>query len=54
MFNGARFGTLSWVHFGDLHMTTAAQRNYHDFAALIDQVNTHLAGQIDFCLLPGE
>jgi 3',5'-cyclic-AMP phosphodiesterase len=54
MFNSARPGTLSWVHFGDLHMTTAAQRNYHDFAALIDQVNTHLAGQIDFCLLPGD
>jgi 3',5'-cyclic-AMP phosphodiesterase len=54
MFNGERPGTLSWVHFGDLHMTTAAQGNYHDFVALIDQVNSHFAGKIDFCLLPGD
>jgi 3',5'-cyclic-AMP phosphodiesterase len=54
MFNDARPGTLSWVHFGDLHITTEGERNYQHFAALIDQVNTHLAGQIDFCLLPGD
>jgi 3',5'-cyclic-AMP phosphodiesterase len=54
MFNRARRGALSWVHFGDLHVTTEWERNYRDFAALIDEVNTHLAGQIDFCLLPGD
>ena len=25
---------LSWVHFGDLHITTAAAENYGDFLAL--------------------
>jgi 3',5'-cyclic-AMP phosphodiesterase len=54
MFNDARPGPLGWVHFGDLHITTEGEKNYHDFLALIDQVNTHLAGQIDFCLLPGD
>lgn len=54
MLNDARPGTLSWMHFGDLHITTERERNYHDFLALVDQINTHLAGQIDFCLLPGD
>jgi Icc protein len=54
MLNDARPGTLSWVHFGDLHITTEWERNYCDFLALIDEVNTHLTGQIDFCLLPGD
>jgi hypothetical protein len=30
---------VSWVHFGDLHMTTRDQQNYRDFLALVDEVN---------------
>jgi hypothetical protein len=45
---------VSWVHFGDLHITGENERNYQDFLALIEQVNTNLAGQIDFALLPGD
>jgi hypothetical protein len=46
--------SLTWVHFGDLHMTESGRQNHHDFVALIDAVNTHLAGKIDFCFLPGD
>ncbi len=46
--------SLTWVHFGDLHMTHEGQQNHRDFLALIDEVNTHLRGQVDFCYLPGD
>jgi Icc protein len=45
---------LSWVHFGDLHITGEDEQNYRDFLALIEDVNTHLAGHIDFAVLPGD
>jgi hypothetical protein len=45
---------LSWVHFGDLHITGEDEQNYRDFLALIEDVNTHLAGRIDFAVLPGD
>jgi 3',5'-cyclic-AMP phosphodiesterase len=43
---------VSWVHFGDLHITGENERNYQDFLALIQDVDANLAGQIDFALLP--
>jgi Icc protein len=46
--------TLSWVHFGDLHITTAAAENYGDFLALISDANRHLKGGIAFAVLPGD
>ena len=46
--------TISWLHFGDLHVTTEDQPNYRDFLALIDDANTHVAGNIDFAVLPGD
>src|SRR5882672_1506650 len=49
--NGDR---VSWVHFGDLHITGENESNYHDFLALIQHVNANLAGQIDFAILPGD
>jgi 3',5'-cyclic-AMP phosphodiesterase len=45
--------SLTWVHFGDLHMTQGGEQNHRDFLALIDEVNTHL-GDVDFCFLPGD
>jgi 3',5'-cyclic-AMP phosphodiesterase len=42
------------VHFGDLQMRTAGEPNHRDFLALIDEVNAHLKGHVDFCLLPGD
>ncbi len=47
-------GFLSWVHFGDLHIGDAHDENYTDFLQLIDDVNGHLAGQVDFAFLPGD
>lgn len=45
---------ISWIHFGDLHITERAEENYEDFLALIDEVNENLTGDIDFALLPGD
>jgi 3',5'-cyclic-AMP phosphodiesterase len=46
--------SLSWVHFGDLHITTEREQNYLDLLALIHEANRHLAGHVDFALLPGD
>jgi 3',5'-cyclic-AMP phosphodiesterase len=46
--------SLTWVHFGDLHMRQGGEQNHRDFLALVDEVNTHLSGHVDFCLLPGD
>ncbi len=46
--------TLSWLHFGDLHITTEDQPNYRDFLALIEDANENITGGIDFAVLPGD
>ena len=46
--------TLSWVHFGDLHIHEAYEENHLDFLELIEDVNDHLIGKIDFAFLPGD
>jgi hypothetical protein len=45
---------VCWLHFGDLHITEADGQNYRDLRALIETANRHLAGRIDFALLPGD
>lgn len=45
---------ISWVHFGDLHIQKAEDENYLDFLDLIEDVNCHLAGSVDFAFLPGD
>jgi Icc protein len=45
---------LSWVHFGDLHLTRADEQNDLDFQALVRHANANLKGQIDFAVLPGD
>jgi hypothetical protein len=47
-------GRVTWVHIGDLHITAQAGDNYRDFLAIIPSMNEHLAGQIDFGVLPGD
>lgn len=46
--------SLTWVHFGDLHLTEANEPNHRDLVRLIDEANAHLAGAVDFCFLPGD
>jgi Icc protein len=45
---------VSWVHFGDLHLTRADERNDLDFQALVQHANANLKGQTDFAVLPGD
>ncbi len=45
---------LSWVHFGDLHLTRADEQNDLDFQALVQHANANLKGQTDFAVLPGD
>jgi 3',5'-cyclic-AMP phosphodiesterase len=47
-------GFLSFVHFGDLHITDAEGDNHRDFQALVEQVNTHMRDAIAFAVLPGD
>lgn len=47
-------GVLSWVHFGDLHMTQADQQNYRDLLALIVDANNQLGDGVNFAVLPGD
>ncbi len=54
MTNDANGGQLTWAHVGDLHITNANETNYRDFLSTVETINTHLAGHIDFCVLPGD
>lgn len=47
-------GVVSWVHFGDLLITTDDQKNYSDFRAIISCVNHYLRNGVNFALLPGD
>jgi Icc protein len=47
-------GRVTWAHVGDLHITAQGADNYRDFLAIIQSMNEQLAGQIDFCVLPGD
>lgn len=45
---------VSWIHFGDLHITGPDEQNYGDFLSLIGEANHNLAASIDFALLLGD
>ncbi len=47
-------GVVSWVHIGDLHITTADQQNYKDLQTIIANTNQYLANGINFAVLPGD
>ena len=47
-------GVVSWVHFGDLNITTGDQQNYADFKNIIHSTNQYLKNGVNFALLPGD
>ncbi|MGD0036836.1 MAG: hypothetical protein ABSC53_06045 [Bacteroidota bacterium] len=47
-------GVVSWVHFGDLNITTGDQQNYADFKEIIQVMNRYLKNGVNFALLPGD
>jgi len=47
-------GVVSWVHFGDLHMTKAGERNHLDLAEIVNEVNRAFADSVSFVFLPGD
>ena len=47
-------GITSWVHFGDLHMTTRQEQNYRDLLSLVDEVNHVMVDSLSFAYLPGD
>jgi hypothetical protein len=47
-------GVVTWVHVGDLHITTADQPSYVDFKTIIHNVNQYLKNGVNFVLLPGD
>jgi Icc protein len=47
-------GVVSWIHFGDLLITTRDQQNYSDFKTIIDGTNRYFKNGVNFALLPGD
>ena len=47
-------GVISWVHFGDLHMTKAGEQNHLDLVGIVDEVNRAFADSVSFVFLPGD
>ncbi len=47
-------GVVSWVHIGDLLITTGDQQNYADFKTIINCINHYLKNGVNFALLPGD
>ena len=45
--------TLTWMHMGDLHITTDNQANYRPLEEIIEEANEYLADAIDFAVIPG-
>jgi hypothetical protein len=47
-------GIVSWVHFGDLHMTAPYEQNYRDFMSMVEEVNRVMSDSLNFAYLPGD
>lgn len=45
---------ISWVHIGDLHITTETEQSYPDFQTLVKQANEFLRDSVNFAFLPGD
>jgi len=45
---------LRFLHIGDLHITAAGLPNHLDLRRIIDEINRHGAGHLDFVVLPGD
>jgi Icc protein len=47
-------GVVSWIHFGDFHMTKAGEQNHLDLAKIVDEVNQAFSDSVSFVFLPGD
>jgi predicted phosphodiesterase len=47
-------GVISWVHVGDLHMTSAGEQNHLDLAKIVNEVNRAFSDAVSFVFLPGD
>ena len=45
---------LTFLHIGDLHLTEAVLQNHLDLRRIVDDINSHARGRIDFVVLPGD
>lgn len=45
---------LRFVQIGDLHITRSGLQNHVDLNRIVDALNEHVAGKIDFIYLPGD
>jgi Icc protein len=45
---------VSWIHFGDLHISGRDDHNYQDLRTLIDEANRYMQKGIAFAVLPGD
>ena len=46
--------TISWIHFGDLHISNEGEQNHLDFLHLIAEANRYMRSAIAFGLLSGD
>ncbi len=47
-------GVVSWVHFGDLHMSKAGEQNHLDLAEIVNEVDQVFSDSVSFIFLPGD
>jgi Icc protein len=47
-------GVISWVHIGDLHITTADQQNYQDLQTIVAHINQYLKNGVNFAFCAGD
>ena len=47
-------GVVSWVHFGDLHMTKTGEQNHLDLIEIVNEINRAFSGSVSFVFLPGD
>jgi 3',5'-cyclic-AMP phosphodiesterase len=45
---------LRFLHIGDLHIAEAGLQNHLDLRRIVDELNSHAEGRIDFAFLPGD
>lgn len=47
-------GVVSWIHIGDMHITTADQQNYKDLQTIISHVNQYVKNGVNFTFFAGD
>jgi hypothetical protein len=46
--------TISWIHFGDLHISNEGDQSHLDFVQMLGEANRNMRNDIAFGLLPGD